>query len=167
MNIYLLRHGPAVERGSAKYRNDSDRPLTAEGRAKVKRIALAMGAMKLRFDAILSSPFVRARETAELVAAGLKPQRKVTLCAALAADAEPAEILSYLASMKPVPTDVLLVGHQPYLGNLASLLLANTSPDALEFKKGGLAKLAVGASPSGRRATLEWLLTPRLMKLMV
>ncbi len=166
MNIYLLRHGLAVERGSAKYRDDRDRPLTAEGRAKVKRIAQAMTAMDLEFDAILSSPFVRARETAELVAAGVKPRRKVTLCDALAADAEPAEIVPHLTALKPAPKEVLLVGHQPYLGNLASLLLASTSPDALEFKKGGLAKLRVSGSPAARSASLEWLLTPRLMKLI-
>jgi len=139
MNLYLLRHGPAEPRDTAQAHADRDRALTSEGRAKVKRIAEAMAAMELSFDRILSSPFLRARETAELVAAGLRPRCPVTLCDELAAAAKPADLPPYLAGLKPVPRDVLLVGHQPFLGALAALLLGSGCDRAVDFKKGGLA----------------------------
>jgi phosphohistidine phosphatase len=165
MNLYLLRHGPAEPRDTAQAHADRDRALTAEGRAKVKRIAEAMAAMELSFDRILSSPFLRARETAELVAAGLRPRCPVTLCDELAAAAKPADLPPYLAGLKPVPRDVLLVGHQPFLGALAALLLGSGCDRAVDFKKGGLACF-VWEAPAGGEATLVWLLTPGLMKRM-
>ena len=165
MNLYLLRHGPAEERDATRGRPDRDRVLTAEGRARMKHIARAMAAMELSFDWILSSPFVRARETAELVAAGLRPRRPVTLCAGLAAEAGPADLLPYVARLKPAPQDVLLVGHQPYLGALAALLLGSRCDRTVDFKKGGLACFVWGEPPGGK-ASLVWLLTPGLMKLM-
>jgi phosphohistidine phosphatase len=165
MNLYLLRHGPAEPRDIAHAHADRDRALTSEGRAKVRRIAEAMAAMELSFDWILSSPFMRARETAELVAAGLRPRRPVTLCDELAAEAEPADLPSYLAGLRPLPRDLLLVGHQPFLGALAALLLGSRCDRAVDFKKGGLAYL-VWETPPGGKATLVWLLTPGLMKRM-
>lgn len=165
MNLYLLRHGPAEPRDIAPAHADRDRALTSEGRAKVRRIAEAMAAMELSFDRILSSPFVRARETAELVVAGLRPRRPVTLCDELAAEAEPADLPPYLAGLRPLPRDLLLVGHQPFLGALAALLLGSRCDRAVDFKKGGLAYL-VWETPPGGEATLVWLLTPGLMKRM-
>ena len=68
MNLYLLRHGIAAERGAGQSAGDADRPLTTKGRRKLRRAAAAMRTMQLSFDVILSSPLVRARQTAELIA---------------------------------------------------------------------------------------------------
>ena len=75
MDLYLLRHGIAVEPGSPGYAKDADRPLTPEGERKLGQIAEAMEALELSFDLILSSPYVRARQTAEIVAATLKARK--------------------------------------------------------------------------------------------
>src|SRR5207249_3311762 len=68
MTLFILRHGLAVEPGTRDYPNDADRPLTAEGRSKLRQIAQAMKKLELEFDVILSSPYTRARQTAEIVA---------------------------------------------------------------------------------------------------
>ena len=70
MNLYILRHGIAVEHGAPGYAKDADRPLTPEGERKLGQIAEAMKALELTFDLILSSPYLRARQTAEIVAEG-------------------------------------------------------------------------------------------------
>ena len=72
MMLYLMRHGLAVEPGSPGFKMDADRALTHKGRRQLRKIARAMKGMELEFDLILSSPFVRARQTAEIVAATLK-----------------------------------------------------------------------------------------------
>src|SRR2546430_5887998 len=84
MNLYILRHGIAVEHGAAGYKNDSERPLTGKGERKVRMIAEAMEAMEISFDLILSSPLVRARQTAEIVAGALKAKKRLELTETLA-----------------------------------------------------------------------------------
>ena len=84
MNLYILRHGIAVEHGAAGYEKDSERPLTGKGERKVWMIAEAMEAMKISFDLILSSPLVRARQTAEIVAEALKAKKRLELTDTLA-----------------------------------------------------------------------------------
>src|ERR1035438_4666613 len=72
MNLFILRHGIAVEPGTHGYEKDADRPLTPEGERKLLQIAEAMEALDLTFDLILSSPYLRARQTAEIVAEALR-----------------------------------------------------------------------------------------------
>jgi phosphohistidine phosphatase len=77
MNLFLLRHGLAVEREEFHFASDHLRPLTAKGKRQLHKIAAAMRAMKLNFDAIFSSPLVRARQTAEIVAMDLKLKKRL------------------------------------------------------------------------------------------
>jgi len=166
MNLYLLRHGIAVEHGAPGYGQDADRPLTDKGERKLWRITEAMRVMELSFDLILASPYLRARRTAEIVAEAFKAKKKLELCNALAADGDMLELIHYLNQLSPRPENVLVVGHEPYLGVLATLLITGDSCSAVEFKKGGLCKLMIQRLRPGRCATLEWLLTPRQMGLM-
>ncbi len=166
MNLYLLRHGIAVEHGAPGYGQDADRPLTDKGERKLWRITEAMRVMELSFDLILASPYLRARRTAEIVAEAFKAKKKLELCNALAADGDMLELIHYLNHLSPRPENVLVVGHEPYLGVLATLLLTGGSGSAVDFKKGGLCKLMSQRLRPGRCATLEWLLTPRQMGLM-
>ena len=89
MEIYILRHGIAVERGTPGCKKDSDRPLTEEGERKMWQIAKAMLRMDLKFDLILSSPYIRAKRTAEVVAETLG--QEVTFTDALLPDANMAD----------------------------------------------------------------------------
>jgi len=163
MEIYILRHGIAVNRGTPGYKKDSDRPLTPEGEEKVQQIAKAMLAMDLKFDLILSSPYLRAKQTAQIVAAEL--DEKVTLTDYLVADGNPLELIRELNDEKP--QSVLLVGHEPYLTGLISLLVTGESDAAIELKKGGLCKLSTDRLAFGQCATLNWLLTPKQLRSLI
>src|ERR1051325_8734008 len=99
MEIYILRHGIAVERGTPGYKKDSDRPLTKEGEDKMRQIAEAMLAMALKFDLILSSPFERAKQTAQIVAGEL--DEEVTYTDFLAPGGNASELLAEINDEKP------------------------------------------------------------------
>jgi phosphohistidine phosphatase len=159
--IYVLRHGIAVERGTRGYSKDSDRPLTPEGRKKMRSIARALRQFELSFDLILSSPYVRARQTAEIVVEILEAEDRLKFSEHLAAEGDAEDLVEQLKGLYHSPASVLLVGHEPYLGQLISLLLMGKPDLALTLKKGGLCKLMVQRLVYGRCATLEWLLTPR------
>lgn len=166
MNLYLLRHAIAADRDASTFPNDRDRPLTPEGRARLLKVVRAMKAMKLRFSLILTSPYRRARQTAEIVADELKLARCLRSCDELAADARPTDFVRWLAKRRPQPRDVLVVGHEPFLSELVSLLLAGAPPLSFAFKKAGLCKLTVERLVPARCATLDWLLPPKLMASM-
>ena len=166
MNLFILRHGLAVERGTAGYAKDADRPLTPKGERKLWQIAEAMEALKLSFDVILASPYLRARQTAELVAEGLGARKRVEFTETLTPRGKSEDLIELLRSRKPLPESVLLVGHEPYLSELVSTLISGGTQVALIFKKGGLCKLEVNSLRHGRCAALAWSLTPKQMALM-
>ncbi len=164
MKIYILRHGIAVDRGSPDYAQDSDRPLTPKGERELLKIAEAMEALELRFDVILSSPYVRARQTAEIVADIFDVRSKLEFSDNLTPSGSPKKLVNEINDK--APKSILLVGHEPYLSQFVSLLVAGDSGLALTLKKGGLCKLSSESLTAGRCATLDWLLTPKQMGLM-
>jgi len=160
MEIYILRHGIAVERGTPGYKRDGDRPLTDEGVEKMRQIAKAMREMDLQFDVIFSSPYVRAKATADIVAETLG--ENVTLTDSLLPEADPPELIDEINDEKP--QRVLLVGHEPDLSALISTLICGKRNADIELKKGGLAKLTAETLTYGKCATLNWLLTPKQLR---
>lgn len=164
MKLLLLRHGIAVEPGTPGYEDDDTRPLTAEGRRKTELVARALARLELVPDVILTSPLVRARQTAEIVAAELGRARHLHNCHALAPGGKPVSLLALVKKSHARAGSTMLVGHQPDLGELASLLLTgNPLGAALEFKKAGLAVFEWNRSTGGGDATLEMLLPPRVL----
>ena len=166
MNLYILRHGIAVEPGSPGYAKDADRPLTPEGERKLRQVAQAMEALGLSFDLILSSPYVRARQTAESVAESLNACKRLELTDSLTPGGSTKKLVELLNRLEPSPQSVLLVGHEPYLSGLISLLVSGTESFTVTMKKGGLCKLSTESLLHGRCAALKWLLTPKQMALM-
>ena len=166
MNLYLLRHGVAVERADWRGRDDAERPLTSDGREKLVRIGRAMAGLELEFDVIWTSPFVRARQTAEVVARQLDCPGRVALCDALVPDAGHRAVVRALQGRRPALRNALLVGHEPGLSGLVSFLTTGGAELDLAFKKGGLAALEVARLRAGRCARLLWLLTPRQLASM-
>jgi phosphohistidine phosphatase len=158
MELYFLRHAIAVERGSPGFERDSDRPLTPKGVKKMRKIAAGMRALELGVDAVLTSPYARARATAEIAAGELGLMEKLTVVEDLASDGDPERLVRTIA--EEAATRVLLVGHEPAMSGLMSVLLSGTEDLSIDLRKGGLAKLAVDNLRYGRCATLEWLLTP-------
>ena len=166
MHLYLLRHGIAVDLVARRFAEDADRPLAPEGERKLWQVAEAMEALDLSFDLILSSPYVRARQTAEIIAEALKARKKLEFSASLTPGGSTKKLIEYLHRLQPPPDNMLLVGHEPYLSGLISLLVAGDTTSAVVMKKGGLCKLSMESLKHGRCAALEWLLTPRQMALM-
>ena len=166
MNLYLLRHGIAAEPKVAGIEPDSERPLTARGKNRLRTIVKAMAELDLSFDLILSSPFLRAKQTAELIAKNFKLRKKLAFSDDLTPAGNPRLLIQQLNRFRPEPENVLLVGHEPYLGKLVALLAAGNSSLEIDFKKGGLCKLEADFLLYGRCAKLVWLLTPRQMELM-
>jgi phosphohistidine phosphatase len=166
MNLYILRHGIAAERSAPGFKSDADRPLIPKGRRQLGQITAAMKHMGLDFDLILSSPFLRARQTAEIVTKSLKLKKRLAFSDELTPDGDLRMLIRQLNELKPVPENILLVGHEPYLSQLAALLISGGDMAGMELKKGGLCKLEAESLHFGQCATLGWLLTPKQMKLM-
>jgi len=167
MELYLLRHSIAGDHDDLEIKNDAERRLTPKGKRQLRQSAAALKKMSLRFHWILSSPYLRAKQTAEIVAEILGSKRRLEFRDALAPDGDPRNLIRALNAPKPVPESVLLVGHEPYLGHLVSVLTTGGTDLAIDFKKGGLCRLEVEKLHYGRCAVLKWLLTPKQMKQMV
>ncbi len=159
MDLYLLRHGIAERRGST-VRNDSDRPLTRKGAKKIRDIAKSMRDLGLSFDLILSSPFRRAQETAEIVAGVLHSRRRVKFSGHLKVGGSPAALVNDIASNHAKASSILLVGHEPYLSAFLSVLLSGKEDLSIRMKKGGFCRLSIKSLRHGKCATLEWLVGP-------
>ena len=163
MNLYVLRHGIAEPLDGRRFRTDDERPLAPEGVEKMQRIGQTMRLLKIKPDLILTSPLLRARQTAEIVAGPLKARRKVQPSDALAPEGRPATLIKQLRALKPAPNEVVLVGHEPYLSHLISWLCTGGGDLAIKLKKGGLCALEIDTLKAGRCATLLWLMAPRQM----
>lgn len=166
MNLYLMRHGLAVERGTPGYDSDRERPLTSKGERKVRRVAEALMKVEVSFDAVFSSPLLRAQQTAEVLGDEMKAKPKVQLTEHLAPGGSAKELVSLLQHLSGPPQEILLVGHEPDLGQLTSLLLTGGGGVTVVFKKGGIAKMAIESLCASRCATLEWLMTSRHLEAM-
>lgn len=161
MNLYLLRHGPAGDQAAWAPRPDSLRPLTKEGKEKVKDVAKGLRRRELSFDVILTSPYERALQTAKIVAKVLDLKGKLVDFSPLEPGGNAKEIVDELSRHAKKWEDVLVVGHEPSLSQLIALLTTGRPISSLEMKKAGLAKLAISQPVLGRCATLEFLLPPK------
>jgi phosphohistidine phosphatase len=167
MEVYFLRHGLAGQHGDPKYMDDSLRPLTKEGREKMKLAARGMHTLGLKFDAIFSSPYLRALETAEIVARSYKIEnKKIQLTDTLLPPASITELLREVDTHRPKSKNLLCVGHEPHLTTLVSCLLKSKRPLDIDFKKGGLCCLSIHQPIRQACAVLNWLLTPEQLGLM-
>jgi phosphohistidine phosphatase len=161
LHLYLVRHAIAEQRGP-DWPDDSLRPLTAEGVKRWRRQASGLVAIDARPDLILTSPYTRARQTADLLAAAFPKKPKVVELPALQPGVKPRDVLRALEADGRVAS-LALVGHEPGLGELAALLVGfKTAP---EFKKGGVARVDVAIlPPPAGSGQLQWWLTPKILR---
>ena len=153
----LLRH--AIAEDPSAGRSDEERRLTGEGKRKLREIVAGMRAIELPVDAIFTSPLRRARETAEILAAGYGLEDQITECAALGGGGRHDAVLGALRGVRGA--GVVLVGHEPDMGELASTLLTGSAGLVhLDFRKAGLCGIAVGSLPPRAAGTLHFFLTP-------
>lgn len=159
MKLYLVRH--AIAEDSADYEDDSLRPLTEKGREKMKKIAAALREIGVQPDLIVSSPYVRASQTAVILAKALKYREEIAYGDSLAPMSGTDDMIGEI-SEKYTADELMLVGHEPSLSALAGVLLAGNTDIAIDLKKGGVCCLSVGNLHYDRKAVLEWLITPRI-----
>lgn len=158
--IYLVRHAIAEERGDA-WPDDTKRPLTRDGAERMKRITRGLRAIDMRVDVILTSPLVRAVQTAEILSDGLEAHPGVLRVQALAPGNSPARVAGALAAHRKSRA-IAVVGHEPGLGELAAWLIGAKQP--VPFKKGGVARIDIDTWPPDASGRLVWHATPRLLR---
>lgn len=159
-SLYLVRHAIAAERGPA-WPDDTKRPLTHKGIVRMREIVHGLRLFDVAIDQVLSSPLVRAKQTAEILVDGLKPAPALTVVAALAPGVAPAQVAEALAQFKKAQA-IALVGHEPDLGELGAWLIGAQAP--LPFKKGGIARIDIANVPPGGAGQLIWFATPRMLR---
>ena len=158
MNLYLMRHAIATE--LEENTEDNQRPLTEKGRKKLGKIARNLEKLDLKFDVILTSPYLRACQTADVVADALDIKSKnVVETENLTPLGFAEKLVEEINAREPVE-NMLIVGHEPFLSQLIGTLVAGDVSLSIDMKKAGLCKLSIEQLTYGRCATLEWLLTP-------
>lgn len=163
MRVYFIRHGIAVPRGAPGVLDDASRELTRQGTARMRKQARGLVRLKLDLDRIWTSPYVRARQTAEILAAELGLADEPRILPALAPGGSPDEVFEALAGNGAL-NGVALVGHEPDLSETASRVLSGTGTSVLRLKKGGVACVEIEQPSRPLRGELCWLLTPRQLR---
>jgi len=158
--LYLIRHAIAEERGDA-WPDDTKRPLTADGMARMRRAARGLARLGVTFDVVLTSPLVRTRQTAEIVAAAFSSGPPVEPVASLAPGGSFQDVLADL-SRHAHQTSIALVGHEPGIGEIAGRLVG--ARRGFEFKKGAVCRIDVDSLPPTEPGTLLWFLAPKILR---
>jgi phosphohistidine phosphatase len=162
MDVYLVRHAIAETRDSTQWPDDAERPLTPEGEARFRKAARGLRRVAPQVDVVLASPYVRAWQTAEILEreAGWPAPERARELEATRATADGVELLRRHAS-----NSVALVGHEPNLSCLASLLLAGDEHAvAIEVKKGAVVLLTLNPEVRPGSALLRWSATPKILR---
>jgi len=160
LELYLIRHGVAAERGK-DWPDDSKRPLTPDGIARLRKSARGLTAIGVGFDQIVTSPLVRTRQTADVFAEALEDHPPIATSDALAPAGSSASVIQEL-TRHARKARVALVGHEPNLGELAAQLIGARTP--LEFKKGGICRIDFDMLPPKGSGMLRWFMTPKMLR---
>ena len=163
MDVYLVRHAIAEQRDATRWPDDSQRPLTREGAQRFRRAARGLRRIVPSVELLLSSPYVRAWQTAELLEEEARwPAPRES--AAIAGHSSTTEALDALR-LHADRGSVALIGHEPHLSWLASLLLAgDEGVVGLELKKGAVALLGLTSPPTPGSAQLRWSVSPKILR---
>ena len=161
MQLILFRHGPAGRRDPDRWADDSVRPLTASGARLTRNVAEGLRRIKPDIDHVVCSPLARTRQTASVLASVLGTG-EVEELDALRPGAPVADLLEFLAA-RVSDRGVVLVGHEPALGALATVLLFGTSAD-LPLKKAGACSIRFEGAPREHAGRLDWWMPPKLLR---
>ncbi|TMQ60632.1 MAG: phosphohistidine phosphatase SixA [Candidatus Eisenbacteria bacterium] len=163
MELLIVRHAIAVEHGDPAFKRDEDRPLTPEGMHKFRLAARGLKEFAPKPVRIVSSPLIRARQTAEILRDAVAPRTKIDLCEDLVPGGDFGRLLAYVQGLRA--ECAALVGHEPHLSGFTSYLLVGEKCQAgLVYKKGGAALVSFPDSPGPGRGTLEWLIQPGALR---
>lgn len=158
--LYLIRHGIAAD-ATAACPDDAARPLTDEGADRLRVQFKALRGLDAELDHILSSPLVRATQTAALLADAFRNRPTVAVIDALKPGGRYDAVMAELARL-PRAGGVALVGHEPSIGLLAAGLIGARAP--IPFKKGGVCRIDVDQLPPAQPGRLQWFLPPKMLR---
>ena len=159
MDIFVLRHGRAGSWNPLRYPDDRLRPLTREGQARLGRQVPAMKAIGVCPEAIVSSPLIRALQTAQIIHEGLENSRPLATSETLTPGADPYDTLEELATEYASVASVMIVGHEPHLSGFTSVAVAGSHEPVIRVRKGALCKISLQPSAYGHTGWIEWSLT--------
>jgi phosphohistidine phosphatase len=158
MEIYILRHGLAQEAHGGM--RDADRPLTPEGTKKLLPVLRRARAIDVQPPVILTSPYRRARETAQVAAEALRGEPKLVESRALTPESSPELVWDEIRNHKS-DRQIMIVGHEPLLSSVYSYLLGAALLQ-IDVKKGSLGRIDVDRFTGQPRGILRWLIHPKL-----
>jgi phosphohistidine phosphatase len=162
MQLLLIRHADAGNRDPNQWPDDRDRPLTDKGRKVQRKVARALGKLGLVPTKILTSPWARAAETADIVARELQLPGPVTETEALATTPDPVRLADDIGEPGS-DAIVALVGHSPWMEELASLLLSDSTTGLrIDFPKSGVMAIDL-EKPTPGAGELRFLLRPKMV----
>ncbi len=160
MEIYLVRHGAAYTK-----EEDPERHLNNDGVNQCHLTGRALKKLDITFDLIVSSPKVRARQTAEIIAEEVGySNNEIKVTEKLEPTAAPRDTISYLKDFTDTKR-IMLAGHLPLLGHLASELLSNTSQISFYFEPGAVCQINIG-QPHSHTGDFRWFLAPEHLRIM-
>ncbi|MEK6299237.1 MAG: phosphohistidine phosphatase SixA [Acidobacteriota bacterium] len=166
MELYLIRHGVAQQLGLKNDFTDEKRTLTTEGRDRMREAARGLRKLGVQLDLLLTSPLVRAVETAELVAEAVGLSKKeIIQTGGLAPGGSADELFAEIKSHTGVES-AALVGHEPYLGELAARMVQGSGRFAMNLRKGSVCSINVVETVPAFRGELVWLMTPKQLRLL-
>jgi len=159
LELFIIRHGLAGD-PFEDIAMDNERPLTKKGKEKMKEIAKGMRKMKMHFDIVLTSPLLRARETAEIINAYCGKNEGPMETELLAPGASYKSLIKFLNTHKDADR-IAIVGHEPFLSGFASYCLSNHENSFICLKKGGALMLEIEKALKPGNCTLAWLMEPK------
>ena len=166
MELYLIRHALAQQLGLKNDFTDEKRTLTSEGRDRMREAARGLRKLGVQLDLLLTSPLVRAIETAEIVADALGISKKeIMQTDKLAPGASADELFAEIKSHTGVES-VGVVGHQPDLGEILAKIVQARNKFAIDLKKGSVCCINVVETVPSLRGELVWLMTPKQLRLL-
>lgn len=162
MKVYIMRHGDAASMDAAGVTTDEDRPLTDLGRQEVALMSQVLENLGVKLDLILSSPLVRAWQTAEVVAGHFGLESSLERSIDMAPGGSPAGVLAQILRHGR-PNETLLTGHMPGVGSLAGYLAWNQREAGINFRTAGICRIDLpDASPAPGYGDLRWLIPPKV-----
>ena len=158
--LYIVRHAWAAERHETNFSDDGQRPLTPEGKQRFRRVVECLAERGFRPKHVATSPLVRCRETAEIIAESLSNAPEVETLEALAPDSYVDASLRWTARLGDV--DVAWVGHAPDVGEMVATRIGDGSA-LVRFSKGAVAALDFNGLPERGEGVLRWLVTAKML----
>ena len=163
MRVYLLRHGPAGSRDASRWPDDSERPLSPRGRERTERAALGLARLETDPTLILTSPLVRAEQTAKVLRSAFDREVPIEILEALSPGGSYRAIVQRLAEAS-ANDSIVLVGHEPDLGKLAGVLVFGAPASSLPLKKAGACSIVFSAEVKPGAGRLHWFIMPRVLR---